>query len=77
MIGGAAESLIIELRDEVSAKLAAKGKSPSSDLKDWRVARILAGLKTVLDAQKLPNDLRARYEVFWPAFHATNPRRPE
>jgi hypothetical protein len=68
MVGGSAESLIIELRDEVSAKLAAKGQASSSDLKDWRVARILTGLKAVLDAQKLPTDLRGRYEAFWPAF---------
>ena len=68
MIGGSAESLIIELRDEVSGKLIGKGQSPSNDLKDWRTAKILKGLKAVFDAQKLPADLLARYESFWPAF---------
>jgi hypothetical protein len=68
MVGGSAESLIIELRDEVSAKLAVKGKTPSNDLKDWRTTRILTGLKAILDAQKLPSDLKARYDSFWPAF---------
>jgi len=68
MVGGSAESLIIELRDEVIGKLAAAGKSPSKDLGDWRVSRILRGLKTILDAQNLAVDLKARYESFWPAF---------
>ena len=68
MIGGSAESLIIELRDEVSAKLTAKGQSPSNDLRDWRTSRVLKGLKAVFDAQKLPSDLSASYESFWPAF---------
>jgi hypothetical protein len=68
MIGGSAESLIIELRDEVLAKLAIKGPSPSSGLKDWRTSKILKGLKGILDGQKLPNDLKARYDSFWPAF---------
>jgi hypothetical protein len=53
MVGASAESLIIELRDDVSTRLSAKGSAPSSDLKDWRVSKILAGLKRVLDAQPL------------------------
>ena len=68
MVGGSAESLVIELRDEISAKLASKGQVPSSALKDWRISKILSGLKIVLDGQKLPSDLRTRYESFWPAF---------
>jgi hypothetical protein len=68
MVGGSAESLIIELRDDVSAKLTAKGKTASSDLKDWRTSRILKGLKAIFDQQKLPSDLTPRYEAFWPAF---------
>jgi len=68
MVGGSAESLILELRDDVSNKLSVAGKSPSKDLADWRTSRILTGLKITLDAQKLPSELRARYESFWPAF---------
>jgi hypothetical protein len=68
MVGGSAESLIIELQDEISAKLTATGKTVPSDLKDWRTSKILRGLKIIFDAQKLPRDLRARYESFWPAF---------
>lgn len=67
-VGGAAESLIIELRDEVAAKLTAGRKTVPGDLKDWRTSRVLAGLKSILDAQKLPSDLKGRYESFWPAF---------
>jgi hypothetical protein len=68
MVGGSAESLILELREDISNKLKAGGKSPSKDLIDWRVSRVLNGLKLILDAQKLPADLKARYESFWPAF---------
>jgi hypothetical protein len=68
MVGGSAESLIIELRDEVSAKLATNGQSISTDLNDWRTAKILKGLKTIFDQQKFPTDLTPRYASFWPAF---------
>jgi hypothetical protein len=68
MVSGSAESLIIELRDEIAAKLTAKGQSPSNDLKDWRTSKVLKGLKAVLATQKLPSDLMARYESFRPAF---------
>jgi hypothetical protein len=68
MVGASAESLIIELRDEVTSKLTTRGKAIPNDLKDWRTSKMLTGLKTIMDAQKLPSDLKARYESFWPAF---------
>jgi hypothetical protein len=68
MLGGAAESLILELRDAVVSKLEASGRTPAKGLKDWQASRVLGGLKTVLDAQKLPKELKDRYESFWPAF---------
>lgn len=68
MLGASAESLVLELRDEIASKIIANGNQPSNDLKDWRLARILRGLKAVLDGQKLPSELATRYESFWPAF---------
>lgn len=68
MIGGASESLLIELRDSISDKLTTLGKPVPKDILAWQAARMLAGLKAVLDTQRLPNELKAEYESFWPAF---------
>ncbi len=65
MIGAAAESIILELRDSVISKHAS-----ISNLKDWRVKRVLNGLKSFFDSQKsnLPNSLWEEYEAYWSAF---------
>ena len=70
MVGGASESLVIELRDAVVAKQGQLGKVVPKDLKDWRPLKILSGLKNVFDqyAASLPKTLKEEYESYWPAF---------
>jgi hypothetical protein len=70
MVGAASESLILELRDEVEQKLSSFGRPISKDLRDWRVSRVLLGLKGAIDSSKasLARSLRDEYESYWPAF---------
>lgn len=70
MVGAASESLVIELRDVVVAKLNLLGKPISKDLKDWRALRILLGLRAVFDQHKndMPAKLREEYDSYWAAF---------
>ena len=70
MIGGAAESLILDLRDLVRQKLAQAKLSEHKGLADWRVKTILDALYDVLDGKKgsFPKDLREEFEAYWLAF---------
>jgi hypothetical protein len=70
MVGAAAESIVLELRDGVEAKLASLGRSGPRGLKDRRVKAILDGLKSFFDGHKsnFKNSLRDEYEGYWSAF---------
>lgn len=70
MVGAAAESLILELRDSLGARLDALGKARPPDLDDWRIKRILDALESLLVAQKpaMPRALFEAFESYWPAF---------
>ena len=70
MIGAASESLILELRDGVSARLAQTNQQAPKGLADLRVKTVLDSLNRMLDAKKsaLPKDLRESFEAVWPAF---------
>lgn len=70
MVGCAAESLSLELRDEILLKLAAIGGSVPADLKDWRIRTVVQAIQTTLDLHKpaMQRELREAYEAYWPAF---------
>jgi hypothetical protein len=70
MLGAAAESIILELRENVLARLTNLGIEPSKQLLDWRIKTILDGLNELLasKAAQMPHDLRAEFESYWPAF---------
>jgi hypothetical protein len=40
MVGGAAESVILDLRDQTVVKLKALGKTPSKQIEDWRIKTV-------------------------------------
>jgi hypothetical protein len=67
MVGAAAESVVLELRDTVEAKLNELKKTPPKDLSDWRIARVLHALKVVFNGCNLPPELKAAYEAYWTA----------
>lgn len=70
MVGAAAESIILELRDNLVKHLQKIGKTPHKDLNDWRIKRISESLKKIFDSHKtsMPGDLRESYEGNWTAF---------
>jgi hypothetical protein len=70
MIGAAAESVVLDLRDRVEGKLAALGRSGPRSLKDGRIKAILDGLKSFFDGHKnsFSSTLRDEYEGYWSAF---------
>lgn len=68
MVGGAAESIILELRDILVARIGALGRTPSKDLQDWRIKRVPDALKKELDTQKNSMPGKEAYEAYWPAF---------
>jgi len=70
MIGGAAESIILELRDLVRQKLAAAKIAEPKGLSDWRIKTTLDALYDLLDARKssFPKELREGFEAYWLAF---------
>lgn len=70
MVGAAAESIILELKDVVTTKLGQIKRSVSKDIKDWRVKTIMNGLRALFETEKakFPNPLREEYEGYWSAF---------
>jgi hypothetical protein len=70
MVGAAAESLILELRDTLTAKLVKLKRTGSKDLQDWRIKRVLDGLQKELGAHKadMGDALGTASYSFWPAF---------
>ncbi len=70
MVGAAAESLTLELRDALVNKLNALSQSVPKDLEDWRIKRVLDSIKSYLTSKKsnMPSELWSEFESFWPAF---------
>jgi hypothetical protein len=70
MIGAAAESLILELRDTMIQRMRSLGQNPPSDLKDWRLKKVLDSLERLLSNQShnMDRDLAEAVQQFWPAF---------
>ncbi len=70
MVGAAAETMILELRDTLIKRMKSMGKVPLKDLEDWRIKRVLDALKKELDNQKsnMTRELTEEVESYWPAF---------
>jgi len=70
MIGAAAESITLELRDELVARMRTLDQTPPSDLSDWRIKRVFDTLTGLIDKQKssMPTSLKESYESFWQGF---------
>jgi hypothetical protein len=70
LVGVAAESMILQLRDVLVAKMNSLNQNVPAKLQDWIIKDVLASMKGVLDAQKknMPVELGESYESYWPAF---------
>jgi len=70
MIGAAAESIVLELRDTLSGRIRELGRSPTRDLADWRIKKVLNAIQKELDSHKrnMSRKLAEAFEAYWPAF---------
>lgn len=70
MVGCAAESVILRLRDSTVAKLSSLGKPIPANLNDWRIKTVSDALRTFFDgdAGSFDRELRESFEAYWAAF---------
>jgi len=70
MVGCAAESLTLELRDELVVKMKTLGKTIPQNLEDWRIRTVLNALQKEVESHKqmMNHQLRESFEAYWPAF---------
>jgi hypothetical protein len=70
MVGAAAESVVLNLRDALVTQHDRLGKARPSGLDDWRIKRILDRVEGLLAGQResMPRQLFEAFESYWPAF---------
>ena len=70
MLRGAAESMILEIRDSVVARLQATGVQAPKALQDWRVKTVNDALHKTLSSRlaQMPHELQVEFQSFWPTF---------
>jgi hypothetical protein len=70
LVGCAAETVVLELRDTLTKRLSALGRPGPKDLSDSRVGRVLDGIKRELDthSKAMPAKLREEFQSYWEAF---------
>jgi hypothetical protein len=71
MIGAAAESELLELRDILKDKLDSLRIKLPGNIDDWRIKTVLGAMGTYFDQEKSKFDrsLKEEYEGYWPAFN--------
>ncbi|MGE0358724.1 MAG: hypothetical protein AB7P08_17610 [Burkholderiales bacterium] len=69
MLGSAAESVILELRDVLVGQLNSLDHKAPPRLLDWKVKTVIDELFTFLDSKKsaFPRELREEFEAYWNA----------
>lgn len=76
MVGGAAEAILLELRDAVSQRLGALGRPVPRGFGGWRAKTVDDALRLFLDQQRalMPRDLQEATEAHWGSFvHQVRP----
>jgi hypothetical protein len=70
MVGAAAESLSLDLRDALVAKLSSLQQSVPRALSDWRIKPVLDTMQRELGTRSatMPHVLAENYQSYWPAF---------
>lgn len=70
MVGGAAESVILELRNLTVQKLTALKQPVPKAMEDWRIRTVSEALAKFFEghAPKFPRELREPFEAYWSAF---------
>jgi hypothetical protein len=69
MVGVAAESLVLRVRDALVARLQALGHTPPAALTDWKIKRVLDAVQSAITAKSasMPKPLFERFQANWPA----------
>jgi hypothetical protein len=70
MVGAAAESMVLEVRDTLVEAVKSASGIPPDKLSNWRIKTILDAVAKELDKHKatMPKVLWEAYEAYWPAF---------
>lgn len=70
MIGGSAESVILNLRNSTVLKLSTLRRSIPKPMEDWKIKTVSDALETFFDGHKanFPRKLRDEFEAYWSAF---------
>ncbi len=70
MIGAATESIVIQLRDALVSRMTSFGYTPSADLKNWQIKKVLDAIEKELEkkAGDMPKKLSEAFSAYWPAF---------
>ena len=70
MVGAASERLVLDVRERLIERMAQRKEDATDALRDWRIKRVLDGLKSYFDQHKktFGQELRDAYEAYWPAF---------
>jgi hypothetical protein len=70
MVGAAAESLVLDLRDSIIGRITALGHSVPKGLNDWKAKTVIDAINAFLATQKnaIPHGLRESADGYWPAF---------
>lgn len=78
MIGCAAESVLLGLRDAIEARYVSTSIPVPTGLSDWRAKRVLDSIRAILDARRgaMPVPMREAFDSYWSAFsHAIRTTR--
>lgn len=69
MVGAAAESMIVELKDVVVGQLKGREEAIPPKLKDWRIKTITDGLAAFIEGRlaTLPHEIRETFQANWSA----------
>lgn len=70
MVGGASESMVLELRDAITNRAQSLGRTLPKGINDWRFKVALDATYTFLDdsSPEMPYELRDSFTSYWPAF---------
>ncbi|MEW6330274.1 MAG: hypothetical protein AB1560_02335 [Pseudomonadota bacterium] len=70
MVGGASESIALELRDTIVQKLQALNRAVPNGMNDWRFKLVLDAMYLFFDQSsgQMPREMRDPFKSYWPAF---------
>lgn len=70
MVGGASESMALELRDAITGRLQSLKRAPPKGIDDWRFKITLDSMYSFFDqnAGQMSRELRDSFKSYWPAF---------